>query len=50
MSACWKMWRWALHRRMPSMIDAWFRLSVMIASCSPSNGSKIPPFASKQAT
>ena len=31
------------------MIEAWFSLSVTIASSAPSRGSKTPPFASKQA-
>jgi len=41
--------RCALHSRTPSMIEAWFRASEMMASCSSSNGSKTPPLASKQA-
>ena len=41
--------RWARHRRMPSMIEAWLSASEMIASCSPSSGSNTPPLASKQA-
>ncbi len=39
--------RCALQRRMPSMIDAWLSSSEMTASCSPSNVSNNPPFASK---
>jgi hypothetical protein len=37
----------ALHRRTPSMIDAWFSASEMIASSSPSSVSNRPPLASK---
>jgi len=39
--------RCALHRRMPSMIDAWLSASEMIASSGPSSVSNTPPFASK---
>ena len=41
--------RCALHSRTPSMIEAWFRVSEMIASSSPSSGSNTPPLASKHA-
>jgi hypothetical protein len=34
---------------MPSMIEAWFSASEMIASFSPSSGSNKPPLASKHA-
>src|SRR5262249_7946721 len=34
---------------MPSMIEAWFSSSEMIASDSPSSGSNTPPLASNQA-
>ena len=40
--------RCALHRRMPSMMLAWFNWSLMTASSSESSASKSPPFASKQ--
>jgi hypothetical protein len=40
--------RRALHRRMPSMIEAWFRASEITASSGPSSASKRPPLASKQ--
>ena len=33
----------------PRLIEAWFRASEMMASCSPKSGSKTPPLASKQA-
>ena len=49
MSLLAKRKRLALHSRTPSMIEAWFRLSEMIASSSPSRGSNTPPLASKQA-
>ena len=35
-------YRAALHSRMPSMIEAWFSASEMIASSSPSSGSNTP--------
>ena len=39
--------RLALHRRMPSMIEAWLSASEMTTSCSDSSVSNRPPFASK---
>ena len=44
-----KRYRFALHRRIPSMIEAWFRASETIASSGPNSGSNKPPLASKQA-
>lgn len=41
-------YREAFDRRMPSMIDAWFRASEITASSGPRRVSKTPPFASKQ--
>ena len=38
-----------MHKRTPSMMLAWFRESLMMASSGPSSGSKTPPLASKQA-
>ena len=40
--------RCALQSRMPSMMDAWFRASEMMASSGPKSDSKTPPLASKQ--
>ena len=40
--------RCALHNRTPSIIEAWFSSSEMIASCSVSSVSNNPPLASKQ--
>ena len=39
----------ALHKRTPSIIDAWFSESEIIASSLDNNGSKTPPLASKAA-
>lgn len=41
-------YRAALHRRTPSMMEAWLSSSETIASSAPSSSSKIAPFASKQ--
>ena len=40
--------RWALHNRTPSMMLAWFKASLMIASSGPNTVSNNPVFASKQ--
>jgi len=40
--------RRALDSRMPSMIEAWFSASEMMASSAPKSVSKTPPLASKQ--
>ena len=39
----------ALHNRTPSMIEAWLRLSLTMASSFESKGSNTPPLASKAA-
>ena len=41
--------RCALHKRTPSIMLAWFNVSLMMASSSLNNGSNTPPFASKAA-
>ena len=38
-----------LHKRTPSIIDAWLSASLIMASSSVKRGSKRPPLASKQA-
>ncbi len=48
-SAFLKRYFFALVRRTPSMIEAWFSESETMASSSPSSGSNTPPLASKQA-
>ena len=47
-SACLYRKRCAFDNRMPSMIDAWFKLSLMMASSGPHSCSKMPALASKQ--
>mmetsp|Transcript_19852 Transcript_19852/g.64588 ORF Transcript_19852/g.64588 Transcript_19852/m.64588 type:complete len:236 (+) Transcript_19852:230-937(+) len=46
-SICLKRCRSALHKRMPSMMDAWLRASEMTASSEVRIASKRPAFASK---
>lgn len=41
-------YRFALERRIPSMMEAWFRASEITASSGPRSVSKTPPLASKQ--
>ena len=40
--------RCALHKRMPSMMEAWLSASLSTASSGPSSVSNSPPLASKQ--
>ena len=47
-SPCGTRKRFALHSRMPSMIEAWFRASERSASSSPRSGAKRPSFAFQQ--
>ena len=48
MSVCLYLNLLALHRRIPSIIEAWFNSSEITASSGPSKTSNNPAFASKQ--
>lgn len=49
MLECLYLYLLALHNLTPSMIEAWFNSSLIIASSAPNKGSNTPPLASKQA-